>query len=109
MLTRDRSTMAGTLMIVSGLFTVLASAGGLFGLFWFCGVGLFWLLPMLVGAGEIAVGAAIMGGVPNERVRTMSVLGILAALMCGNLLGVALEIGALVLVSGSDRRGYIEG
>lgn len=107
MLTRDRSTLAGTLMIVSGLFTVLASGGAFFGLFWLCGLGFFWLVPMLIGIGEIAVGAAIMGGVPNERVRAMSAFGILAALLCGNLIGVGLEIAALVLVSKSEPRGLL--
>jgi hypothetical protein len=106
MLTRDRSTLAGTLMIVSGIFTVLASAGAFFGLIWFC-VGAFWLFPLIIGIGEIAVGTAIMGGVPNQRVRAMSAFGILAALLCGNLIGVGLEIAALVLVSKSEPKGLL--
>ena len=96
----ERSTMAGTLMIVSGVLTTLASAGFFFGLIWVC-VGVFWLVPMAVGIAEIFVGAAIMGGQPTDRVRTVSALGILSALACGNLVSVALEVGSLVLVSKS--------
>jgi hypothetical protein len=48
-----------------------------------------------------------MGGVPNQRVRAMSAFGILAALLCGNLIGVGLEIAALVLVSKSEPRGLL--
>lgn len=98
MTTTERSTTAGALMIVSGLLTVLASSALFLSFVWVC-VGIVWLLPLAVGIGEIAVGAAIMGGQPNNRVRAVSVLGILSALACGNLIGVALEVGSLVMVS----------
>jgi hypothetical protein len=99
----QRSTVAGTLMIASGALTTLASAGLFFGLVWVC-VGVFWLVPLAVGVSEIVVGAAIMGGIPTRRVRTVSVLGMLSALMCGNLIGLALEAGALALVARSSAR-----
>jgi hypothetical protein len=94
----DRSTLAGTLMIVSGVLTVVASAGIFATFVWVC-VGALWLVPMAVGIGEVFVGAAIMGGRPTPRVRTMSAMGILSALMCGNVIGAGLEIGSLILVA----------
>lgn len=105
-MTDDRGTTSGALMIVSGALTVLASGGLFLSLVWLC-VGVFWLIPMAVGVAEIAVGAAVIGRTPNEKARTVSVLGMLAALTCGNVIGVALEIGALV--AGSRPRPQLTG
>ncbi|MEQ1508754.1 MAG: hypothetical protein ABMB14_41385 [Myxococcota bacterium] len=105
---RSAGTAAGALMIGSGVFTVLASFGLFFTFVWVC-VGVFWLIPMAVGVGEIAVGAAIMGGRPNHRVRGMSVAGLLSALLCGNLLGVGMELGALVLMARASEPSLLEG
>jgi len=102
----DRGTASGALMIVSGVLTVLASSGLFLAFVWVC-VGFFWLIPMAIGIAEIAVGAAVIGRTPNERARTVSVLGVLAALACGNLFGVALEIGALI--AGSRARPQLTG
>lgn len=104
----QRSTAAGAMMIASGLFTVIASGALFLSFVWVC-VGIVWLVPLVVGIGEMMVGAAIMGGEPTPRVRLVSVLGILAALACGNLLGVGLEIGSLVFAANARRAGYLEG
>lgn len=96
--TASNSTLAGALMIGSGVLTIMAAFGWFIGLIWVC-VGVLWLIPLAVGVAEVFVGAAIMGGTPSERVRTVSVLGILAALFCGNLLGVVLEVTALVVMA----------
>jgi hypothetical protein len=100
----DRGTVAGALMIVSGALTTLAAAGLFFGLVWVCGVGVLWLPALAIGLAEIAVGAAIIGRPPAASVRTVSVLGIVASLMCGNLLGVGLEILALVVAARPEPR-----
>ena len=65
---------------------------------WVC-VGFAWLPALSIGVAEIAVGAAIIGRPPSTSVRTVSVLGILAALMCGNLIGVGLEVAAMIVAN----------
>jgi hypothetical protein len=89
-------TGAGVLMILSGLLTTVASAGFFLTFVWVC-VGIVWLVPLAVGLMEIGIGAAILGGRPTPRVRLVSAAGIVSALACGNVIGVALEIGSLVL------------
>lgn len=96
-------TPAGALMIASGVINVVASGGFILAFGWLC-FGLAWIIPMLVGFGEIIVGAAIMGGRPTPRVRAVSAMGIVSALACMNLLSVGLEVGSLILQArASDR------
>lgn len=97
-----RGTLVGALMIVSGASTVIM-AGLLFLTFvWVC-VGVLWLVPLAVGVAEIAVGYRILGRRPPRVARIVSVLGILAALSCMNVLGVILE-GAALVVTDRPRR-----
>jgi uncharacterized membrane protein YczE len=95
---RSDATAAGVLMIVSGLLTTAASFGIVATWGWFC-VGLPWLVPMGVGLVEVVVGASVLGGDPKPSVRSMSVAGLLAAVMCGNLIGLVLEIAAQLLLA----------
>lgn len=102
-MTDDRGTLAGALMIASGALTTLAAATWFFGLVWVC-VGVLWLPALAIGIAEIAVGAAIIGRPPAPSVRTVSVLGILASLMCGNVIGVGLEVLALIVAARPEPR-----
>lgn len=95
---QSASSAAGVLMIVSGATTALASIGFIVAWSWFL-VGLLWVVPLVVGLGEVLVGVSILGARPKARVRNVSAAGLVSALVSANLLGVVLEVIAQVLLS----------
>ncbi len=97
---------AGIFMLISGIMTTLASIGFFLSLLLFC-VGVFWILPLVVGILEIVIGAAVMGGTPKANAKTISILGIVAALLCGNLIGLVLEILAMVHLGKPEVENYL--
>jgi hypothetical protein len=99
-------TTAGVLMIISGLFTAMASLALVGGLIWVC-VGVFWILPLIVGIVEIGVGALMLGGSVQPRARAVSILGIVAALLSGNLIGLVCEIVAMVQLGSPEVDRYL--
>jgi len=90
---------AGTMMIISGAFNVLTSVGILIGLalslIGLC-VAPIWVLTLAGGVFEIAVGASISGGRPSRMGLSASVVGLVCSVGCGNVLGMILEILAMV-------------
>ena len=86
---------SGIFMLVSGIMTILISLGLVMGLIWIC-VGVFWLLTLAAGIFEIIVGVGVMNGQYKPNAKTISILGLIAALLCGNIVGLVMEILAVV-------------
>ncbi len=86
---------AGIFMLISGIMTVMVSLGLVFGLIWIC-VGVFWILTLAAGIFEIILGVGVMNGQPKANAKTVSIIGIVAALLCGNIVGMIMEIMAVV-------------
>ena len=86
---------SGLFMLISGALTILASLGWIGGLIWVC-VGALWVLPLAMGVFEIITGLAVYQGTFKANAKTVSILGIVAALLCGNVIGIVLEILAVV-------------
>ncbi len=90
---------AGTMMLVSGAFNVMTSAGILIGLalslIGLC-VAPIWMLTLAGGVMEIVIGITIMQGKPTRMGLSTSVVGLCCAVGCGNVLGMILEILAMV-------------
>mgnify|MGYP006865170430 CR=1 FL=1 len=86
---------AGIFMLISGIMTVMVSRGLVFGLIWIC-VGVFWILTLAAGIFEIILGVGVMNGQPKANAKTVSIIGIVAALLCGNVVGMVMEIMAVV-------------
>lgn len=90
---------AGTMMIISGAFNVMTSAGILIGLalslIGLC-IAPIWVLTLAGGIMEITVGAGINGGRPSRMGLSASVVGLVCSVCCGNVLGMILEILAMV-------------
>jgi len=97
---------AGIFMLISGILTTLASLGFILSLIWLC-VGVFWILTLVVGILEIAIGAAVMGGTAKPNAKTISILGLVAALLCGNIVGLVLEILAMVNLGKPEVENYL--
>ena len=98
---------AGTLMMVSGILSALAAFGIIASLIWFFCVGLLWLPALVIAIAEIAVGYAAMNGEQKPSMRTISILGLLGAVCCGNMISLALEIIALVQLNDSDAQDFL--
>ncbi len=86
---------AGIFMMISGILTVLVSLSLIFSLIWIL-VGCFWVLTLVVGIFEIILGIGIMQGQFKGGAKTVSILGLISAFFCGNLIGLVLEILAIV-------------
>lgn len=86
---------SGIFMLISGIMTVMVSLGLVFGLIWIC-VGVFWILTLAAGIFEIIIGVGVMNGQPKANAKTVSIIGIVAALLCGNIVGMVMEIMAVV-------------
>jgi len=86
---------SGIFMLISGIMTVMVSLGLVFGLIWIC-VGVFWVLTLAAGIFEIVIGVGVMNGQPKANAKTVSIIGIVAALLCGNIVGMVMEIMAVV-------------
>ncbi len=92
-------TNAGTMMIISGAFNVMTSGAILLALL-FSVIGLcvapIWVLTFAGGIMEIIIGAQISGGRPSSMGLSTAVVGLISAVCCGNMLGMILEILAMV-------------
>ncbi len=90
---------AGTMMIISGAFNVMTSLGILLGLaislFGLC-VAPIWLLTLGGGIMELLVGANINAGKPSRMGLSTAVVGLVCSVCCGNVIGMILEILAMV-------------
>jgi hypothetical protein len=98
------------MMLVSGIFNVLVSAGILIGLL-LSVVGLcvapIWLLTLVGGVVEIAMGVGVMQGSPRPSALPVSVVGLVSAVLCGNMLGMILEILAMVYLGKPEVAGWL--
>jgi len=86
---------AGIFMLIAGILTIMVSLGLVMGLIWIC-VGVFWFLTLAAGIFEVIVGVGVMNGQFKPNAKTVSIIGIVAALLCGNIVGMVMEILAVV-------------
>lgn len=96
----------GIMMLVSGIKGALISFILILCLIWVC-VGAFWFVTLAGSIMEIVVGAMILGGKPIRSMRTVSILGIVSGVLCGNIIGVALEAVALSQMSKPEIDHYL--
>jgi len=93
---------AGIFMLVSGILTCLLSLviimAWIFSLVLFF-LACFWLLTLVVGIFEIIIGVALMQGSYKPNAKTIMILGIVASFFCGDMIGVVMEIMALLQLS----------
>lgn len=97
---------AGILMLISGILTTLVSLGLILSLIWLC-IGVFWVLTLAVGVAEIAIGAMILGGGKQPSGKVVAILGIIAGFLSGNMIGVVLEIVAVIMLSNAEVTAYL--
>jgi hypothetical protein len=101
---------AGAMMLISGVFNVLTSIGIIIGLALSL-VGLcvapIWVLTLAGGIMEIVVGANAMQGRPGRLGLSTAVIGLISAVCCGNVLGIILEILAMVNLGKPEVVGWL--
>lgn len=98
--------LAGIFMLVSGIMNVLTSAALILTLIWIC-VGVIWVLPLAGGIFEIVIGAQIMSGKRTTNGKTASIIGLISAVLCFNIIGIVMEILALVWFGKPEVERYI--
>lgn len=98
---------AGTLMIVSGVLNLLASLALIGTLIWVC-VGVFWMVTLGLAIWELSTGIAVSGGQPKRNAKTVAIIGIINSLMCGNIIGLVLQIIAMSKLGSPEAVAYIE-
>ena len=98
---------AGTLMIVSGVLNLLASLALVGTLIWIC-VGAFWMVTLGLAVWEIVTGIAVSGGQPKHNAKTVAIIGIVNSLLCGNVIGLVLQIIAMSKLGSPEVTAYIE-
>lgn len=99
---------AGIFMLISGITTALTSLTLIFILIWIC-IGVLWIPTLIVGIIEIVVGVAVMGGTPKSNAKTISIVGIVCAFLCGNIIGLVMEVLAIVYLGKPEVEAYLAG
>jgi hypothetical protein len=97
---------AGVLMLVAGILNLLTAIGLILSLIMIC-VGVFWVIPLVFAIFEIITGIAALQGQPKANARTISILGMVAAVCCFQVIGLVLEIIAFVNLGKPEVREYI--
>ena len=95
-------TTAGIFMIISAAFTLLWSLLGVLGLVLsLAGIccAPYYLLPIGLAIYEMISGIAAQSGRPQPSVKLGAIAGLVGAVLCCNIIGIVLEILALVFLS----------
>jgi hypothetical protein len=98
---------AGTMMIVSGATNLLASFALIGVLIWFC-VGGFWFVTLALAVFELVVGVGVSSGQPKGNAKTAAIIGIVNSVLCGNVIGLILQIIALTKLGTPESVAYLE-
>jgi hypothetical protein len=96
----------GIMMLISGIKSVILSLVFIASLIWVC-VGAFWFLTLAGGILEIVYGAQIMSGKPVRDTRTFSIIGLVNAVLCRNVIGIVLEAIALSQLGKPEIEQYL--
>ena len=98
---------AGTLMIISGVLNLLASLALIGMLIWVC-VGAFWGVTLGLAIWELVTGIGVSSGNPKRGAKTVAIVGIVNSLLCGNIIGLILQIIALTKLGTPEVTAYLE-
>lgn len=98
---------AGTLMIVSGVLNLMASLALVGTFIWFC-VGAFWMTTLGLAVWELATGVALSSGQYRQSAKNVAIVGIINSVLCGNVIGLVLQIIAMSKLGSPEVTAYIE-
>lgn len=97
----------GLFLLIAGITTTLASLIIIVCTIWFC-VGACWLPLAAIGVLAIITGARACGGTRVRNIRVINAFALVGSFFCGDLIGVTLNILALVWLSKDDVSRWIE-
>lgn len=98
---------AGTLMIVSGVLNLMASFAFIGIFIWVC-VGAFWFVTLGLAIFELVIGIGVSSGQPKGNAKTVAILGIINSVLCGNVIGLILQIIALTKLGTAESQAFLE-
>jgi hypothetical protein len=94
---QGEARIVGVMMLVSGITNIIHGFALIIGLIWIC-VGVVWIFPLVVAIFEIIAAASLMGQKPTPNAKTVSILGLVAAILNLNVIGVVCQIVAIVFM-----------
>lgn len=97
----------GLFLLIAGITTTLASLIVVVCTIWFC-IGACWIPLAAIGVLAILTGARACGGTRVRNIRVINAFALVASFFCGDLIGVTLNILALVWLSKDDVSRWIE-
>lgn len=97
---------AGIFMLVSGVMNGMMSFIFFVSFIWVC-IGVFWLIPMIIGILEVVIGIGVLQGQPKPTAKTVSILGIVAGVFSMNVVGIIMEILGLVYLEKPEVKGFL--
>jgi len=104
-------TTAGIMMIISAALTLiwsLIAVGGLVvSLAGIC-CAPYYLVPIGLAIFEMIGGIAAQSGKPQENVKFSAIAGLVGAVLCCNVIGIVLEILALVFLSNPSVSEFLQ-
>lgn len=89
---------AGAFLLIAGITTTIASLIVVGILIWFC-IGLCWVPTLASGIWSIVAGIQASNGRRVPSIRVTNAIALVAALFCGDLVGLVMNILALVWLS----------
>lgn len=98
---------AGLFLLIAGITTTIVNLIIVVCTIWFC-VGACWLPLLAVGVVTIVTGARANGGARIPSIRIVNVLALLASFFSCDLVGITLNILALVWLSKDDVSRWLE-
>lgn len=99
---------AGTFHLIGGITTTIASLVIVGLTIWFC-IGLCWVPTLASGIWSIVLGSQASSGKRVPSIRVANAIALVAALFCGDVVGLVMNILALVWLSREDVSRWLDG
>jgi hypothetical protein len=98
---------AGIFLLVGGITTSLASLVIVGLTIWFC-IGVCWIPTLLGGIWALVSGIQASNGTRVRNIRIANALGLVAAIFCADVVGIVMNILAMVWLSRDGVASWIE-
>src|SRR5262245_26132235 len=100
---------AGTMLFISGITTGLCALLCVFLLMFVCCIGIFWIPSLALAVITVISGWRAMQGERIANLRLINALALASSVLCGDLIGLVLNILALAWLSRFEVSAWIEG
>jgi hypothetical protein len=98
---------AGLLNLVGGLFNITTGLVWTLSLLLVC-VGVFWIVPMAMGAFQLFIGIGMQSGKLNGNAKLATIMGIVAGVLNFNPVTIILSVIAYMQLGDPEVAGFLE-